>query len=140
MPRYLVDTNILSDLIRNPQGTVAQAIARLPAEDRDALATSVVVVAELRYGAAKKGSQELTDRVERLLEPINVLPLEADADRLYATTRSESERVGTIIGGNDLLIGVHALSLGAVLVTNNGHEFGRIKGLILLNWLRPAAT
>jgi tRNA(fMet)-specific endonuclease VapC len=136
MPRYLLDTNILSDLIKSPQGVVAQTIRSLPAEDQDTLATSIVVAAELRYGAAKKGSRKLTDRVEQLLEAIDVLPLEADADRFYATTRMELERAGKIIGGNDLLIGAHALSLGAVLVTDNVREFGRIKGLILKNWLR----
>jgi tRNA(fMet)-specific endonuclease VapC len=136
MPRYLLDTNVLSDLIRSPQGVVAQTIASLPAEDRDALATSIVVAAELRYGAAKKGSRKLTDRVERLLEAIDVLPLEADADRFYATIRTQLEQVGAVIGGNDLLIGAHALSLGAVLVTDNVREFGRIKGLVVQNWLR----
>jgi tRNA(fMet)-specific endonuclease VapC len=136
MPRYLLDTNILSDLMKSPQGVVAQTIASLPAEDQDTLATSIVVAAELRYGAAKKGSRKLTDRVEQLLEAIDVLPLEADADRRYATTRMELERAGKIIGGNDLLIGAQALSLGAVLVTDNIREFGRIKGLIVKNWLR----
>lgn len=56
MPRDLLDTNILSDLIKNPKGVVAQKIAGLTAEDRDTLATSIIVAAELRYGAAKKGS------------------------------------------------------------------------------------
>ena len=136
MTRYLLDTNILSNLIKNPQGVVARTIVSLPAEDRDALATSIVVAAELRYGAAKKGSRKLTDRVERLLEAIDVLPLEADADRRYATIRMELERAGKIIGGNDLLIAAHALSLGAVLVSDNVREFGKIKGLIVENWLR----
>ena len=137
MPRYLLDTNILSDLIKNPQGSVAQKIASLPAEDRDTLATSIIVAAELRYDATKKGSPQLTDRVESLLEALDVLPLESEADRLYGTIRVAREQQGTVIGGNDLLIGAHALSVDATLITDNIREFGRIVGLRIENWLRP---
>lgn len=50
--RYLLDTNIISDLVRNPQGKVAQHIRRVGEAH---VCTSIIVAAELRYGATKKG-------------------------------------------------------------------------------------
>jgi len=135
--RYLLDTNILSDLMKRPSGKVSQKIASLAAEDRDALATSIVVAAELRYGAVKSGSAILAQRVEQLLATIEVLPLEPKADRHYGLLRSYLEKAGTTIGGNDMLIAAHALALDAVLVTDNVREFKRVKGLRVENWLRP---
>ncbi len=131
MIRYLLDTNILSDLIRRPQGPVARAIARVGEE---AVATSIVVAAELRFGAEKRGSARLTAQVEAVLSVLPVLALTEDADRHYAMLRSAIERRGTPIGGNDMLIAAHALSLGATLVTRNIGEFGRIDGLAVEDW------
>ena len=129
---YLLDTNILSDLVRRPQGAVAEAIARVGEES---VATSVVVAAELRYGAAKKGSERLTRQVEAILSVLPVLRLEAPADRHYAAVRTRLERAGTPIGGDDLLIAAHALSLGLTLVTANVGEFARVPDLVVENWL-----
>lgn len=134
--RYLLDTNILSDLVKNPQGKAAQKISSLPAEERDLVATSIVVAAELRYGAAKSGSAILTGRVDQLLEAIEVLPLEPKADLHYGRIRMQLERSGTPIGGNDLLIAAQVLAIDAVLVTDNVREFKRVKGLRVENWLR----
>jgi tRNA(fMet)-specific endonuclease VapC len=133
--RYLLDTNILSDLIKNPRGSVAQRIAGLPAADREALATSLVVAGELRYGAAKKGSALLTERVELILAALEVLPLEAETDRQYGRIRAELESRGVTIGGNDLWIAAHALALDAVIVTDNVAEFKRVSKLRVENWL-----
>ena len=134
--RYLLDTNILSDLLKNPQGKAAQKVTSLPAEDRNLLATSIVVAAELRYGAAKSGSPVLANRVDQLLNVIDVLPLEAGTDRQYGQIRAHLEKSGAPIGGNDLLIAAHALAIDAVLVTDNVREFKRVKGLHIENWLR----
>lgn len=134
--RYVLDTNILSDLLKNPQGKAARKITSLPAEERDLLATSIIVAAELRYGAAKSGSPILADRVDQLLDAIEILPLEPKADRHYGRLRSELEKTGTPIGGNDLLIAAHVLAADAVLVTDNVREFKRVKGLRVENWLR----
>jgi tRNA(fMet)-specific endonuclease VapC len=135
-PRYLLDTNILSDLLKNPQGAVAKKIASLPSEERDLLATSIIVTAELRYGVAKSSSSILADRVDQLLEAIEVLPLEPKADQHYGRIRSQLEKAGTVIGGNDLLIAAQALAIDSVLVTDNVREFKRVKGLRFENWLR----
>lgn len=134
--RHLLDTNILSDLLKNPQGKVAQKISSLPSEERDLLATGIIVAAELRYGVAKSGSSNLARRVDQLLDAIDILPLEPKADEHYGRIRSQLEKAGTAIGGNDLLIAAHALAIDAVLVTDNVREFKRVKGLRVENWLR----
>lgn len=130
--RYLLDTNILSDLIRNPTGGAAQAIRRVGEE---AVCTSIAVAAELRYGAARKGSAALTQRVEALLAEIPVLPFDVPADAAYGAIRAELEAAGQPIGGNDLLIAAQTRGLGLTLVTANEREFRRVPGLSVENWL-----
>lgn len=132
MTRYLLDTNIISDLVRNPKGKVADRIARV-SESR--VCTSVIVAAELRYGCAKSGSQRLSQAIESLLEELDVLPFERPADTEYGKIRAELERRGHPIGGNDLLIATHALAIEATMVTANVDEFAGVKGLKVQNWL-----
>lgn len=131
--RYLLDTNILSDVIKNPQGIAANRITEV---DRNDLFTSIVVAAEMRYGVAKKQSSILSERVDQLLQTINIAPLDIGADRYYGEIRLNLEQQGKIIGANDLLIAAHALSLDAVLVTDNTREFERIERLKIMNWLK----
>lgn len=132
MVRYLLDTNVLSDLLRNPSGRAAR---RLAVVGEAVVCTSIVVACELRYGAARKGSPQLAERVETLLESLEVLPLDKDSDRRYAEVRSHLDRLGKPIGPNDLLIAAHTLALDLVLVTDNVEEFGRVPGLSIENWL-----
>jgi tRNA(fMet)-specific endonuclease VapC len=131
--RHLIDTNILSDLVRNPQGRIAGRIAEV---GEDAVCTSVIVAAELRFGAAKKGSARLSAQLERVLAAVQILPFEEPADRAYATLRAQLEAAGSPIGGNDMLIAAHAISLGCAVVTDNEREFVRVDGLTVENWLR----
>ena len=132
MTRYLLDTNIISELVRNPQGQCAKRIIKVGEET---ICTSIIVAAELRYGCAKSRSSRLINAVEALLGEIEVLPFEAPADAEYGVVRSELEAVGTPIGGNDLLIAAHAKSIDAVVVTGNTDEFKRVRGLKVENWL-----
>lgn len=129
---HLLDTNILSHLIKDPQGP---ATAHLAALAPDAACTSVIVACELRYGAAKRASPSLTQRVEALLKHLPVLPLDGEAERHYGDIRATLEAQGQIIGGNDLLIAAHCRALDLTLVTNNLREFQRVPGLRLENWL-----
>jgi len=131
---YLLDTSILSTLIQDPQGAATKRLAQLDAE---AACTSIVVACELRYGAAKRGSAVLTQRVEELLGSIDVMPFDGDADRQYAEIRAGLERVGKTVDGNDLLIAAHARALDLILVTHNLGEFERVPGLQLEDWLDP---
>lgn len=132
MTRYLLDTNIVSDLIRNPRGRVATQIAHVGEAN---VCTSVIVAAELRYGCAKSGSKRLSAAVESLLGELAVLALEGPADAEYGKLRAELERRGRPIGGNDLLIAAHALAIDATVVTANMDEFSRVDGLRVQNWL-----
>ena len=132
-PRSLLDTNSLSDLLRQPAGPVAE---RIRSVGEGAICTSVVVACELRYGAAKQGSPALVQRVGRLLAALEVLPLAEEVDERYAEVRTAVERAGAPIGANDLLIAAHALSLGLTLVTDNVSEFSRVPLLHVENWLQ----
>ena len=130
---YLLDTNTLSDLVRHPQGAVVDRIVKV---GEDSVCTSIVAAAELRYGAVKSGSDKLADRVDLLLSALEVLPLEAPADRQYAELRHHLTRQGTPIGPNDLLIAAHALATDLTVVTANVGEFSRVPGLKVENWLQ----
>ncbi len=129
---YLLDTDILSDLLVRPSGPVAAAIARA---GEDGVCTSIVVACELRFGAGKRRSAVLTARIEALLGSIEVLPLAPGADRHYATIRARLEQHGTPIGPNDMLIAAHALALRRTLVTGKVREFRRVPNLDVENWL-----
>jgi tRNA(fMet)-specific endonuclease VapC len=130
--RYLLDTNIVSVLVRDPRGDVTERI-RVVGEAN--VCTSIIVAAELRYGA-KKRSTRLRAQVESVLSALEVLPFEAPADSIYGDIRGQLEQAGRPIGGNDLLIAAHAIALGCVVVTDNQREFERIKDLRVENWLR----
>jgi tRNA(fMet)-specific endonuclease VapC len=136
MPAYLLDSNALSELIRNPGGTVSNHFERKASDPANKLLTSIVTACELRYGAAKKGSQTLSERVDQTLLAVKVVSLSAGADIAYAVLRSDLEQKGQLIGPNDLLIAAHAIALDAILVTDNVREFKRVKGLRVENWLR----
>jgi len=132
LPRYVLDTNILSDLARMPQGTVAAAIRRV---GEKSVCTSIVVAAELRFGAAKSQSRRLARQIDQILAALEVLPLVAPADRHYATIRRALEKRGKPIGPNDLLIAAQALAENCTLVTANEREFTRVPSLKVENWL-----
>jgi tRNA(fMet)-specific endonuclease VapC len=130
--RYLLDTNIISDLVRRPRGTVADRIAEI---GEDSICTSIVVAAELRYGVEKSGSNELAERIDVLLSALEILPLEPPADRRYGELRHHLTRQGKPIGPNDLLIAAQVLATDLTLVTANTREFERVPSLRVENWL-----
>lgn len=132
MSTYLLDTNIISVLVRNSSGAAAQRIEHLDPGD---LCTSIIVAADLRYGCAKKGSAKLLARVEAVLAFVPILPLDISADGEYSGISARLEAAGQIIGMNDLLIAAHAYTHKVTLVTNNIREFSPIRGLKLENWL-----
>jgi tRNA(fMet)-specific endonuclease VapC len=131
--RFLLDTNIVSDLVRHPHGPIRDRIADVGEQD---VCTSIMVAAELRYGVAKKASLRLAAQLETVLSAMDVLALEAPADRVYGELRTRLERAGQSIGANDMLIAAHALTLGHTLVTDNEREFSRLDDLLVENWLR----
>ncbi len=137
--RAMLDTDIVSDLIRNPQG---RAAVRLRQHGEDGICVSIVTAAELRYACAKSGSARLLRRVEAVLSTIDILPFDVPADTAYGRIRSDLEAAGMPIGPNDLLIAAHATSMSVLLVTNNVAEFSRVRGgkLACLGFVRNKPT
>ena len=128
----MLDTNIVSDLVRSPQGRVFDQIAALGGEN---MCISIITAAELRYGCAKKGSPRLLAQIEAILGSIEILPFDVPADTEYAGIRAELEAAGKPIGPNDLLIAAHAFAADVTLVTANVSEFERVRGLRTEHWL-----
>jgi tRNA(fMet)-specific endonuclease VapC len=131
--RFMLDTNIVSDMVRHPRGRVAKRIAEV---GETLVCTSIVVAAELRCGAARKGLPRLVGQLDSVLRAITVLPLDAPVDAVYGALRARLEEIGQPIGANDLFVAAHALALRCTLVTDNEREFARIKALPVENWLR----
>lgn len=130
--RYLLDTNIVSDLVRHPDGVVRDRIAEVGEET---VCISLVVASELRFGAAKRNSKLLSKQVELILSALPVLSLESPVDEHYAEIRVALEKSGNPIGPNDLLIAAHCRALGLTLVTHNLKEFSHVPKLRVENWL-----
>lgn len=131
----MLDTNIVSELARNPHGALAKRIAQV---GPDTICVSIVTAAELRYGCAKKGSPRLLAQIEAILASVQILALDVPADTEYGGIRAELEAAGKPIGPNDLFIAAHAYALEAVLVTANVGEFSRVRALKVENWLGAA--
>ena len=125
----MLDTNIVSELLNHPGGAVAARIGR----QSSAVSISVVVAAELRFGAAKKGSVQLAARVETLLGLVEIEPLAPPVDIIYGDLRARLEREGRPMDANDLLIAAHALALGRDLITRD-KAFDRVDGLAVEDW------
>lgn len=130
---FMLDTNVFAALMREPRGRVAGRLIDLRAEQ---LVTSIIVEAEILFGIEKDGSLRRARKWDELRSIISVLPFEVPAQITYARLRTVLEGHGQMIGGNDLLIAAHALTLDAVMVTDNVREFGRVPGLRVENWLR----
>lgn len=130
--RYLLDTNIVSDMARHPRGPVARRVTAVGVER---IGVSIVVACEIRFGLVKRPVPRLTRHLEQLLGSFALLNLEPPVEEHYADIRNTLERAGTPIGPNDLLIAAHARALGLILVTDNWREFSRVPGLVVENWL-----
>src|SRR3546814_14310039 len=91
----MLDTNIVSELARNPQGSVAARIAEV---GPDAICVSIITAAELRYGCARKGSARLLAQIEAILDSLQILALDVPADTEYGGIRPELEAAGKPIG------------------------------------------
>jgi tRNA(fMet)-specific endonuclease VapC len=128
----MLDTNIVSAVMRNPRGPIFERIERLGG---DAVCMSIISAAELQFGFERRGSKRLVVQLENLKATISMMPFDAPAHEVYGAIRAELERRGTPIGPNDLFIAAHALALDLTLITANVSEFSRVPGLRVENWL-----
>ena len=131
MTDYLLDTNIVSELIKRPDGLAAGRIWDRAHQS----CTSIIVAGELWFGVSKNASRRRAQLLEQVLNALPVRPLEHPTELLYARLRADLERAGTPIGNNDLLIAAHALALDCTLVSANERELRRVPGLRVENWL-----
>lgn len=130
--RFMLDTNIVSAIVRDPRGKVLERLLEVGEENAF---ISIITHGEIWYGVKKNGSEELSRKVSAITRRLYVAPLQLPSDQRYAEARL-ALRQGKNIGPNDLWIAAHALALEAVLVTDNENEFSRVPGLKIENWLR----
>ena len=135
MSIYLLDTNIVSELIKNPFGMVR---ARIDHVGADNIFMSVIVAGELQFGVINRGSSRLRERVYDAFNYIPVWPLPITVSDYYGPLRHDLNQRGLPIGDNDMWIAAHAIAENAVLVTNNIREFSRIQNLKVENWMQSA--
>ncbi|QPC85464.1 PIN domain-containing protein [Mesorhizobium sp. NBSH29] len=130
--RYLLDTNIISDVINLPTGQVAAKIRQEAL--RASIVTSILVVSELRYGYTKISSKRLKAAYEMFFENLVIESWETPFDHVYADMRSALEERGKPIGAMDMLIAAHALATDATIVTANVRHFSQVPDLKVENW------
>lgn len=130
---YMLDTNILSAIIREPTGNAA---SRLEAIGDGEVGISSIVLAEIAFGQSNNPVSTNSAKALRLTNAMEIFPFNNAAAFKYGDIRSALKKSGTPIGANDLFIAAHALALEATLVTDNEREFSRVPGLKIENWLR----
>ena len=130
MSRYLLDTNIVSHLVRG-HANVIRYVTGMP---MSALFISAITEGEIMFGLAKRpDAKKLQQAVAELLKRVDVVPWDRAAAGCYGNLRASLEQAGKSLGSLDMLIAAHALSIEAVLVTND-HAFGMVPGLIVVDW------
>ena len=131
--KYLLDTDICIHLIRRKP---LPLLHKLTAQPLGEVGVSAITVAELQYGVRRSQLPKQNEQaLEMFLLPLVIADFDYDATLAYGRVRADLEAGGQPIGPLDTLIAAHALSLAAILVTNNLREFGRVAGLRIENWL-----
>ncbi|RQQ12314.1 PIN domain-containing protein [Burkholderia stagnalis] len=132
---YMLDTNVCSFIMRErPPAVLSRLQSCVDAQHR--IVVSAVTYAELRFGSiGRKASPKHADLVSAFVARLDgVLPWDTAAIDAASAVRADLAARGTPIGANDSSIAGHAIAAGAVLVTNNTREFGRVAGLALEDW------
>jgi tRNA(fMet)-specific endonuclease VapC len=132
MPRYMLDTDICSFILKRSNEAVLRRLRAVPVND---VCISVVTKSELLYGVelSPRGAQDGV-AVDAFLRHVAVLDFPEEAAAHYAEIRAGLKKRGEMIGANDLFIAAHARCIGLILVTNNTREFGRVDRLSIENW------
>ena len=131
--KVMLDTNTCIAIIKRKQ---QQVLKRFSAYKVGDVGISWVTLAELEFGVAKSEHMEKNQAaLDEFVLPLEIVYFDRATARVYGRGRAMLERKGTPIGSLDMMIGAHALALGATLATNNTREFSRIKGLTLVDWL-----
>lgn len=129
--KFLLDTDICIYVINERPVRVLGQFRKHAVED---VGISSITAAELAFGVEKGKSARNREALATFLLPLEVAPFDQLAASAYGAVRAGLERRGSPIGPLDLLIAAHALSIGAILVTNNLKEFRRVDALRCENW------
>ena len=132
MPRYMLDTDTCSYIMKRSNPAVLRRLQQTPIND---VCISVITKSELLYGVeVSPRRQQDENALDAFLAHVEVLDFPDGATPHYAKIRANLKTQGTMIGANDLFIAAHARSLGLTLVTNNIGEFKRVPDLMIENW------
>jgi tRNA(fMet)-specific endonuclease VapC len=132
MPRYMLDTDTCSYIMKRSNDAVLKRLQEVPVRD---VCISVITKSELLFGVEMSPLREQDEAaLSAFLRYVEVLDFPDQASLHYARIRADLKTQGTMIGANDLLIAAHARSLGLTLVTNNTREFARVRDLMIENW------
>jgi tRNA(fMet)-specific endonuclease VapC len=132
MPRYMLDTDTCSYIMKRSNNTLIKRLKKTPVND---ICVSVITKSELLYGVEISPRRQQDEAaLKAFLQHVDVLDLPDEASLHYAKIRADLKARGEMIGANDLFIAAHARSLELTLVTNNTREFGRVRDLTIENW------
>ena len=130
--RYLLDSDVFSLMVSGRDEAINQRMAKLTAGQAT---LSVITTGEFFYGVAHHAISALrNERAQRLIDFLGVMPLDADVAQTYGSIRADLRAKGTPIGPNDLWLAAQAKTHGLIMVTRNGREFKRVKGLKVEGW------
>ncbi len=136
MPRYMLDTDTCSYIMKRSNDAVLKRLQQVPVGD---LCISVITKSQLLFGVELSPRRQQNEvALNAFLRYVEVLDFPDEASLHYAKIRADLKTLGTMIGANDLFIAAHARSLGLMLVTNNTREFGRVRDLAIENWTLAA--
>ena len=136
MPRYMLDTDTCSYIMKRSNDAVLKRLQQVPVGD---VCISVITKSELLFGVELSPRRQQNEvALNAFLRYVEVLDFPDEASLHYAKIRADLKTLGTMIGANDLFIAAHARSLGLRLVTNNTREFGRVRDLAIENWTLAA--
>jgi tRNA(fMet)-specific endonuclease VapC len=136
MPRYMLDTDTCSYIMKRSNDAVLKRLQQVPVGD---VCISVITKSELLFGVELSPRRQQNEvALNAFLRYVEVLDFPDEASLHYAKIRADLKTLGTMIGANHLFIAAHARSLGLMLVTNNTREFGRVRDLAIENWTLAA--
>lgn len=127
----MLDTDTVSYAVRG----VGRVAAHLARQRPSTVCISSLTLAELRFGAERKGSARLHSNIDEVVAALFVAPFDAVAADQFGQTYARLALAGMPIGQVDALIAAHALALDLTLVTNNERHFTRVPGLTIENWV-----
>lgn len=136
-PRFMLDTNTASYIIKGQPAAVRAHLCQVPMAN---VCISATTEAELLRGVAKNAqAKQLAVAVNAFLIRVDILAWDTAAARAYATLKTACEQEGKSLGAMDMFIAAHSVAANRILVTND-HAFYHLQHLLKLqDWTKPVA-